>query len=90
MQPVITVEEVINGNYDINDYKNLNVSESYATVVSLSQVSEEHVEIIRDFIENLGPEFVNTFYSIWAHGDKERLEKVAELQMTSSIKKGVK
>ena len=90
MQPVITVEEVINGNYDINDYKNLNVSESYATVVSLSQVSEEHVEIIKDFIANLGPEFVNTFYSIWAHGDKERLEKVAELQMTSSIKKGVR
>ena len=89
MQPVITVEEVINGDYDINDYKNLNVSESYATVVSLSQVSEEHVEIIRDFIENLGPEFVNTFYSIWSHGDKERLEKVAELQMTSS-KKGVR
>ena len=90
MQPVITVEEVINGDYDMNDYKNLNVSESYATVVSLSQVSEEHVEIIKDFIANLGPEFVNTFYSIWSHGDKERLEKVAELQMTSSIKKGGK
>ena len=90
MQPVITVEEVINGDYDINDYKNLNVSESYATVVSLSQVSEEHVEIIKDFIANLGPEFVNTFYSIWAHGDKERLEKVAELQMTSNVKKGVR
>ena len=90
MQPVITVEEVINGNYDINDYKNLNVSESYATVVSLSQVSEEHLETIRDFISNLGPEFVNTFYSIWSHGNKERLEKVAELQMTSSIKKGGK
>ncbi len=90
MQPVITVEEVINGDYDMNDYKNLNVSESYATVVSLSQVSEEHVEIIKDFIENLGPEFVNTFYSIWAHGDKERLEKVAELQMTSNVKKGGK
>ena len=90
MQPVITVEEVINGDYDINDYKNLNVSESYATVVSLSQVSEEHVEIIKDFISNLGPEFVNTFYSIWAHGDRERLEKVAELQMTSNVKKGGK
>ncbi len=90
MQPVITVEEVINGDYDMNDYKNLNVSESYATVVSLSQVSEEHVEIIKDFISNLGPEFVNTFYSIWAHGNKDRLEKVAELQMTSSIKKGGK
>ena len=90
MQPVITVEEVINGDYDINDYKNLNVSESYATVVSLSQVNEEHVEIIKDFISNLGPEFVNTFYSIWAHGDRERLEKVAELQMTSNVKKGGK
>lgn len=87
-QPVITVEDVLSPDFDENELKNLNVAEAYATVMSLSYVDEENVETIRNAVSNLGPEYVNTFYSVWAHGDSDRLQKVAELQMTPSKQEG--
>ena len=87
-QPVITVENVLSPDFDENELKNLNVAEAYATVMSLSYVDEENVETIRNAVSNLGPEYVNTFYSVWAHGDSDRLQKVAELQMTPSKQEG--
>ena len=79
---------MLSPDFDENELKNLNVAEAYATVMSLSYVDEENVETIRNAVSNLGPEYVNTFYSVWAHGDSDRLQKVAELQMTPSKQEG--
>lgn len=87
-QPVMTVDDVLSPDFDENVLKNLNTAEAYATVMSLSYVDEENVETVRNAVSNLGPEFVNTFYSIWSHGDSDRLQKVAELKMTSSMQAG--
>lgn len=87
-QPVMTVDDVLSPDFDENVLKNLNIAEAYATVMSLSYVDEENVETVRNAVSNLGPEFVNTFYSIWSHGDSDRLQKVAELKMTSSMQAG--
>ena len=77
-QKVITVEDVINGNYSDMDLE-MNVSEKFATAIGLSSVDEEHFEIVRDFMKQIGAKPRAVFESIWAHGDERRLEKIAEL-----------
>lgn len=86
-QKVITVEDVINGNYSDIDLE-MNVSEKFATAIGLSSVDEEHFEIVRDFMKQIGAEPRAVFESMWAHGDERRLEKIAEVQMTDSLSQG--
>ena len=76
---VITVEDVINGNYNEEDLE-MSISEKYNTAVGLSSVSTEHIEVVRDFVKKLGPEICAIFDTLWAHGDNERLEKIMELE----------
>lgn len=79
---VITVEDVLNGNYTENDLE-MNISEKFATAAGLSSVDEENIETIRNFVMKLGKEMTSTFDSLWAHGDELRLQKIAELRMNS-------
>ena len=76
---VITVEDVISGNYNEEDLE-MSLSEKYNTAVGLSSVSIEHIEVVRDFVKRLGPEICATFDTLWTHGDNERLEKIMELE----------
>ncbi len=87
-EQVITVEDVINNNYTESDL-NMNLSEKYATALGLSSVSDEHVEVVRSFVEKLGPEVTATFDNIWIHGDNDRLERIAELRV-SNLNEGAK
>lgn len=80
-QQVISVEDVINHNYSIRDL-NMDISEKFATAVGLSSVDEEHFEIVRDFMQQVGAEPRAAFESMWAHGDEKRLEKIAELHLS--------
>jgi len=82
-QPVITMDDVINGNYKERDIEVLNTAERYATVMGLSQVDENNLEKVREFVEQLGAEFVSIFDSLWTHGDESRLEKIAEIKLAS-------
>lgn len=79
-QNVITVEDVINGNYTDSDLE-MNMAEKFATAVGLSSVDETNVTIIRNFVRILGAEILATFDSLWTMGDEHRLEKIAELKM---------
>ena len=79
-QQVIIVEDVIQHNYSEEDL-NMNISQKFATVVGLSSVDEEHFEVVREFMEQIGAEARATFESMWAHGDEKRLERIAELQV---------
>jgi len=81
-EQVITIEDVINNNYTEEDL-NMSLSEKYVTSLGLSSVSEEHIEIVRSFVEKLGPEIVATFDNIWTHGDEHRLERIAGLRVNN-------
>ncbi len=76
-QQVITLEDVINENYSERDIQSLNTASRYATTMGLSQVNEENMEKVRNFVINLGAEFVAIFDSLWTHGDESRLEHIA-------------
>ncbi len=89
-QPVITLKDVINGNYTKEEIECLNVSEKYATVMSLSQVDDENIIIVRDFVKDLGSEFISLFDCLWTHNDEARLEIIAEVKMNEGEKKYVK
>lgn len=86
---VITVEDVIHHNYSSSDLE-MNVSQKFATAVGLSSVDDEHFEIIRDFMKQVGAEPKAAFESMWTHGDEQRLERLAELQMADSLSQGGK
>ncbi len=74
-QRVITLEDVLNGNYTEEDL-NMNLSEKAVTAVALSQVDEEHIETVREFVEKLGEETLSLFDNLWTQGDNHRLEKL--------------
>ena len=84
-QKVITLEDVLNNNYIKEEVYYLNLAEKYATIMNLSQVGEENLECVRDFVSLMGKEFLATFDSLWVHGDKERLEVIADLKSGSSL-----
>ena len=84
-QQVITLDDIINGNYTKRDIELLNTSERYATVMHLSQVEEENLERVRNFVQELGAEFIVIFDNLWTHGDESKLERLAE---TKIIKRG--
>ena len=76
---VITLQDVINGNYDEKIFE-INSSEKYLTVLALSSANEENLEVVRSFIEKLGEEFLALFDSLWTIGDDERLETLMNLK----------
>ena len=84
---VISVEDVINHNYSNRDLE-MDVSQKFATAVGLSSVDDEHFEIVRDFMKQIGAEPRAAFESMWTHGDERRLERLAELQMADSLSQG--
>ncbi len=86
-QQVICVEDVINHNYSSRDLE-MDISQKYATAVGLSSVSDEHFEIVRDFMKQVGAEPTAVFETIWTHGDEKRLEHLLEVQMTDGLSQG--
>ncbi|MBR3209613.1 MAG: hypothetical protein IKF82_05020, partial [Bacilli bacterium] len=80
-QRVITVEDVINGNYREEEIRRLNTAQRYATVVEISKVDEENIGVVREFAKSLGGEYRALFDSIWTKDNEERLEIIAELKM---------
>lgn len=86
---VITINDVINGNYSDEIFK-INSSEKYLTTLALSNVDEKNIEIIRLFIEKLGKDFLALFDSLWTMGNDERLETLISLKQGKAKIKNVK
>lgn len=82
-QKVITLDDVINGNYTARDLQ-MNTSEIYATTFGLSQVDEENFAKVREFVSRLGGEPCALFDSLWTHGDEARMEMVAEARLANN------
>ena len=62
-QPVITVEDVMDGNYSDREIESMDTSQRYATTVGLTQADAEELETVRAFVSKLGEEFRAVFDS---------------------------
>ena len=80
-QQVITLDDVINGNYTYRDIQALNTAERYATVMGLSMVEDDNLEKVRDFVKELGVELLAILDNLWTHGDESRLEILVEVKL---------
>ena len=89
-QEVITLDDVIKGNYVDDDIYMLNTAQRYATTMGLTQVDEINLEKVRDFVMKLGAEFVAIFDVLWTHGDEAKLERLAEAKLAERVKGGIK
>ncbi len=82
-QEVITLEDVLNDNYTDNDIYVPNIAKKYATVMGLTQVDEDNLVKVRNFIMSVyGEELCSLFDLQWCHGDERRLELIAEAKLT--------
>jgi len=86
-QKVITIEDVMNHNYSMEDLE-MDTSQKFATAAGLSSVDEEHFEVIRDFMDQIGKEPKAAFESMWTHGDERRLEYLKEILMEENVSQG--
>ena len=78
--PVITLNDVINDNYDEKDIQALNIYEKKVTMLGLTQVDDENLEKVRKFVNNLGESFLDIFDDLWTHGDETRLKRITKTQ----------
>lgn len=60
-QPVITLADVLSGNYTEREIEALNTAERYATTMGLSQAADDELETVREFLGKLGAEFLKVF-----------------------------
>ena len=79
-QRTISLEEVIAGIYDETTLQNMSSDEKWATVVSLSNVDEEHFEIVRKFLNNTTPELITLFDTLWVKKDSNRIYQLNEVK----------
>lgn len=89
-QRVITLDDVINGNYTELDIQTLNTAERYATIMGLSQVDDDNLEKVRNFTLGLGAEFGAIFDALWTHGDENKIERLAEAKLAESYTGGIR
>ena len=89
-QQVITLDDVINGNYTQRDIQALNTAERYATTMGLSQVDDTNLEKVRGFVAGLGAEFGAIFDALWTHGDESKLERLAEAKLAEMPGGGIR
>ncbi len=89
-QQVITLDDVINGNYTDRDIQALNTAERYATTMGLSQVDDTNLEKVRGFVVGLGAEFGAIFDALWTHGDESKLERLAEAKLAEMSEGGIR
>ena len=84
--PVISIQDVLEGNYTQEDIDKMDLGRKHATVSGLVGVDNENMPIIREFVKKLGAEMCRKFEVQWAHGDEERLEQLQELMMEEQEK----
>ena len=89
-QQVITLDDVINGNYTDRDIQALNTAERYATTMGLTQVDDDNLEKVRGFVKGLGAEFEAIFDALWTHSDESRFERLAEAKLAEMPEGGIR
>lgn len=81
-QKTISLEDVIYDRWQQEEINFSDISEVWATVVAMSAVDFDNVAKVREFVSNFDPEMLSTFDSLWSRGDRKRLDKLSELNLT--------
>ena len=77
----LTPEDIVSGNYDKEDYKELSISQKLSTIAGLTTAQESELALVREFVEdNLGKELLATYDSLWISNDPERAMIIGELR----------
>lgn len=76
---IVSIKDVINGNYSSSDYE-CNIDKKYATALALSQVDDENVVVVRDFVKKMGLEVLTLFDDFWSKGNPERAKKLEDIR----------
>ena len=78
----ISVEDVMSGNYDINEFKEKDFSDQLSSILGLCMANEEELPKVRAFIDMaLNKEILATFDILWIRNDPERAAIIADCQM---------
>ena len=83
---IVTIKEVIEGKY--NGFES-NIINKYATLLELSEVDEENLDVVRNFIINMGPEFLPIFNNLWIQHDTKRRRKIIEQKKPKNKKEDI-
>lgn len=87
-QQVITLDNVINGEYD-NSIFDMNISQRWATTSGLLAVKETDILKVSEFVDKLGSEYSSMFYRLWSGSNPKRKELVADvIAEVDDMKKG--
>lgn len=83
---IVTIKEVIDGKY--NGFES-NIINKYATLLELSEVDEENLDVVRNFVINMGPEFIPIFNNLWIQHDVKRRRKILEQKNLNNKKENI-
>lgn len=81
---IISLEDVLSGNYTQEDLDEMQTDLRYLTATCLTNVSDDKLATVRNFVSKLGEEEEAVFDSLWIHGDKDRAMRIAELSAATS------
>ena len=84
---VISLDDVLNGNYDYHYLDNLEDVDKYAIIVELCKVDMDKVKVARDFIGDFGEDYVNVFDLIYCFDSKEKMDIISEMKINKKVKK---
>ena len=80
-QMQLTPQDIVNGNYDKEHFKELNISQKLSTIAGLTIAQESELALVREFIkDNLGKELLATYDTLWIGNDPERAMIIGELR----------
>lgn len=78
---VPTVEDIIHDNYTTDAY-HCSLDKAYLTVISLSNVDEENLRVVRNFVKKMGQEMVNLFDGFWISSHPNHAKALVEIVKT--------
>ena len=77
----ITVQQIINEEYNKDDFLTLDISQKYGVIAGLTFAREEELPKVREFIkDSLGKELLATYDTLWIRNDPERAMIIGELR----------
>ena len=75
----ISVEDVVNDNFNPKAFQEMNISCKYSCVLGLINATEEQLPKVRGFVEKyLGKEMLATYDAMWIRNDPERAQIIAQ------------
>ena len=83
----ITVQQIINEEYNKDDFLTLDISQKYGVIAGLTFAREEELPKVREFIkDSLGKELLATYDTLWIRNDPERAMIIGELRENKKYK----